>query len=98
MRLCREVNFDCRDTREQVLTGLRSRELCTMLLGRTHDDENDLLHDILEFDRIEPERQELFGAGNRKHVSTSDMERSLPATTAREITTDAITTGKQTGG
>ncbi|KAL1421825.1 hypothetical protein MTO96_022744 [Rhipicephalus appendiculatus] len=60
VRLCHEVNLDFIDTREQVLTGLRSRELCTMLLGRTHDDDDDLLHDILEFERIERERREAF--------------------------------------
>ncbi|KAH7975637.1 hypothetical protein HPB52_003932 [Rhipicephalus sanguineus] len=43
VRLCHEVNLDFNDTREQVLTGLRSRELCTMLLGKTHDDDDDLL-------------------------------------------------------
>lgn len=46
------LNLDFHDTREQVLIGLRSLELCTMLLERTHDDEDDLLHDILEFERI----------------------------------------------
>ncbi|KAL1474089.1 hypothetical protein MTO96_038256 [Rhipicephalus appendiculatus] len=60
VRLCHEVNLDFIDTREQVLTGLRSRELCTMLLGRTHDDDDDLLHDILEFERIERERRGAF--------------------------------------
>ncbi|KAH7949648.1 hypothetical protein HPB49_013214 [Dermacentor silvarum] len=73
VRLCSEVNFDFRDRREQVLTGLRSRELCTMLLGRTHGEEDDFLHDILEFERFERKRRELFRAGHRKHVSTSDV-------------------------
>ncbi|KAH8039361.1 hypothetical protein HPB51_005691 [Rhipicephalus microplus] len=36
--------------REQVLTGLRSRELCTMLLGTSHEDADDLLHDIQELE------------------------------------------------
>ncbi|KAL1423547.1 hypothetical protein MTO96_020934 [Rhipicephalus appendiculatus] len=61
VRLCQEVNLDFNDTRERIITGLRSRELCNMLLGRTHDDDDDLLHDILEFERIERERRELFG-------------------------------------
>ncbi|KAL1438350.1 hypothetical protein MTO96_048139 [Rhipicephalus appendiculatus] len=47
VRLCHEVNLNFDDTREQVLTGLRFRELCTMFLGRTHDDDDDLPHDIL---------------------------------------------------
>ncbi|KAH7977454.1 hypothetical protein HPB49_001665 [Dermacentor silvarum] len=57
VRLCREVNLDFHDTREQVLTGLRSLELCTMLLGRTPGDEDDFLYDILVFERIEWEQR-----------------------------------------
>ncbi|KAL1447939.1 hypothetical protein MTO96_044181 [Rhipicephalus appendiculatus] len=83
VRLCQEVNLDFTDTREQVLTGLRSRELCTVLLGRTHDDDDDLQH-ILEFERIERERRELFGSRNRSFMSPSFSERSLPATMRRE--------------
>ncbi|KAL1434912.1 hypothetical protein MTO96_011385 [Rhipicephalus appendiculatus] len=89
VRLCHEVNLDFIDTREQVLTGLRSRELCTMLLGRTHDDDDDLLHDILEFERIERERRELFGSRNRSFMTPSFSERSLPATMTGEETVDS---------
>ncbi|KAH7951649.1 hypothetical protein HPB52_011045 [Rhipicephalus sanguineus] len=80
VRLCHEVNLDFNDTREQVLTGLGSRELCTMLLGRTHDDDDDddLLHDILEFERIERERREISGSRTRSLVSSPCSERSLP--------------------
>ncbi|KAL1430879.1 hypothetical protein MTO96_014736 [Rhipicephalus appendiculatus] len=89
VRLCHEVNLDFIDTREQVLTGLRSRELCTMLLGRTHDDDDDLLHDILEFERIERERRELFGSRNRSFMTPSFSERSRPATMTGEETVDS---------
>ncbi|KAL1466218.1 hypothetical protein MTO96_042878 [Rhipicephalus appendiculatus] len=54
-----------------------------MLLGRTHDDDDDLLHDILEFERIERERRELFGSRSRSFMSPSFSERSLPATMTR---------------
>ncbi|KAH7947489.1 hypothetical protein HPB52_012321 [Rhipicephalus sanguineus] len=64
------VNLDFNDTREPVLTGLRSRELCTMLLGRTHDDDDGLLHDILEFQRIERERREILGTCHRGLASS----------------------------
>ncbi|KAL1478781.1 hypothetical protein MTO96_052391, partial [Rhipicephalus appendiculatus] len=89
VRLCHEVNLDFNDTREQVLTGLRSRELCTMLLGRTHDDDDDLLHDILEFERIERERRELFGSRNRSFMTPSFSERSMPASMTREEAVDS---------
>ncbi|KAH7985965.1 hypothetical protein HPB49_026183 [Dermacentor silvarum] len=34
VRLCKEANLDFWDTREQVITGLRSKQLSTMLLGK----------------------------------------------------------------
>ncbi|KAL1452387.1 hypothetical protein MTO96_027905 [Rhipicephalus appendiculatus] len=86
VRLCQKVNLDCNDTREQVLTGLRSRELCTILLGRRHDD---LPHDIFEFERIERERRQLFGSRNRSLMSPSFSELSLPTTMTREETVDS---------
>ncbi|KAL1481558.1 hypothetical protein MTO96_034384 [Rhipicephalus appendiculatus] len=60
-----------------------------MLLGRTHDDDDDLLHDILEFERIERERRELFGSRNRSLMPPSFSERSMPATVTREETVDS---------
>ncbi|KAL1484712.1 hypothetical protein MTO96_049964, partial [Rhipicephalus appendiculatus] len=60
-----------------------------MLLGRTHDDDDDLLHDILEFERIERERRELFGSRNRSIMSPPFSERSLPATMTRQETVDS---------
>ncbi|KAH7966275.1 hypothetical protein HPB49_014978 [Dermacentor silvarum] len=54
MRLCREANLDFWDTREQVITGLRSKQLSVMFLGKSHDDDDDILYDIQAFERIEP--------------------------------------------
>ncbi|KAL1464001.1 hypothetical protein MTO96_027035 [Rhipicephalus appendiculatus] len=59
-----------------------------MLLGRTHDDDDDLLHDILEFERIKRERREPFGSRNRSLMSPSFSECSLLATMTREETVD----------
>ncbi|XP_075741387.1 uncharacterized protein LOC142790432 [Rhipicephalus microplus] len=78
VRLCREAHLDFCDTREQVLTGLRSRELCTMLLGRSHEDADDLLHDIQEFERIDRERRERFGTAAERRAP-SDAPRMQPA-------------------
>ncbi|KAL1473421.1 hypothetical protein MTO96_038688 [Rhipicephalus appendiculatus] len=55
-----------------------------MLLGRTHGDDDDPLHDVLEFERIERERRELFGLRNRSLTSPSFSERSLPATMTKK--------------
>lgn len=61
VRLCAEAHLDFSETREQVLIGLRSSQLCTMLMGRTHDDEDDLIHDIQDYERVERQRQERHG-------------------------------------
>lgn len=59
-RLCTEANMDFCDTREQIV-GLRSRQLCMMLMGSSHDYFDDLLHDIVEFECVETERQRNYG-------------------------------------
>ncbi|KAL1478130.1 hypothetical protein MTO96_016579 [Rhipicephalus appendiculatus] len=84
VRVCQEVNLDFNDTREQVLAGLRSRELCTMLLGRTHEDDDDLLHDILEFEAHRTRTAGAFRITQPKHHVTIIFGRSLPATMTRE--------------
>ncbi|XP_077514701.1 uncharacterized protein LOC144125308 [Amblyomma americanum] len=88
VRLCREANLDFCDTREQVLTGLRSRQLCTMLLGRTHEDDDDLLHDIMEFERIDREREQRFGGTREKRQFTAATERVAETPPARKTTYD----------
>ncbi|KAM7283802.1 uncharacterized protein ISCGN_000907 [Ixodes scapularis] len=80
VRLCKEAGLDFCDTREQVITGLRSRQLSTMLLGKTHDDDDDLLHDIQEFERIERERQERFGGPRDKKSMTDAASTQDPST------------------
>ncbi|KAG0414931.1 hypothetical protein HPB47_007902, partial [Ixodes persulcatus] len=73
IHLCGEANLDFCGTREQALTGLRLRQLCTMLMGRTHEDGDDLLHDIQEFERIDRERQERFGRQLEKGAATDTL-------------------------
>ncbi|KAM7298816.1 uncharacterized protein ISCGN_019385 [Ixodes scapularis] len=80
VRLCKKAGLDFCDTREQVITGLQSRKLSTMLLGKTHDDDDNLLHDIQEFERIERKRQERFG-GPRDKKSMTDAVSTQDAST-----------------
>ncbi|KAK8775362.1 hypothetical protein V5799_031293 [Amblyomma americanum] len=88
VRLCRQANLDFCDTREQVLTGLRSRQLCTMLLGRTHEDNDDLLHNIMEFERIDREREQRFGGTREKRQFTAATKRVAETPPARKTTYD----------
>ena len=48
MKLCDEVGFNFEDTREQVIIGLWSRELRTQVSSKSHRNEDDFLHDLLQ--------------------------------------------------
>lgn len=52
-KLCGHANLESFDTLEQIIVGLCFKELCSMLMGRMHDNLDDLLHDVREFERIE---------------------------------------------
>ncbi|XP_040066588.1 uncharacterized protein LOC120840244 [Ixodes scapularis] len=94
--LSKEAGLDICDTREQVITGLRSRQLSTMLLGKTHDDDDDLLHDIQEFERIECERQERFGGPrDKKSITDAASIQDTGAKFARKTGDSRNTTDKR---
>lgn len=44
--LCGQANMEFCDTRKPLLIGLRSRDFCTMLMGRLHYGESDLMHEV----------------------------------------------------
>ncbi|KAL1483423.1 hypothetical protein MTO96_033202 [Rhipicephalus appendiculatus] len=71
VRLCKQANLDFWDTLEQIITTLRSKQLSTMLLGKSREDDGDILHDIQEFERIERESQAFFGS-QRDRSAASD--------------------------
>ncbi|GLV37539.1 hypothetical protein CBL_20351 [Carabus blaptoides fortunei] len=48
------------EIKEQVFIGLWSRELCNMVAGKQHDDQDALLHDLLQFDELNRVRKERF--------------------------------------
>ncbi|XP_064463123.1 uncharacterized protein LOC135374047 [Ornithodoros turicata] len=75
----------CRNASSREVKALRPtfnlRQLSTMLLGKTHDDEDDLLHDIQEFERIDRERQERFGSTRDKKTVVNALRATDTATT-----------------
>lgn len=46
------------DTKEQVLIGLWSRDLCNAMASRVHANVDQLLHDMIEFERMNSQRAE----------------------------------------
>ena len=52
MRMCEEVNLPFKESREQVLIGLWSRDLRTQTSPKEHKDEDAFLHDLIEQQRM----------------------------------------------
>ncbi|KAL1475412.1 hypothetical protein MTO96_037305 [Rhipicephalus appendiculatus] len=96
VRLCKEANLDFWDTREQIITGLRSKKLSTMLLGKSHEDDDDILHDIQEFERIERERQAFFGLPRDRSAASDDAyAENASAFHARKFVDESSTKDKR---
>jgi hypothetical protein len=57
-KLCKKLNLSFSETKEQIITGLANRSIVQGLFAKFHVDSDDLLHDIMDFER-------LCSAGNR---------------------------------
>ncbi|KAF0711103.1 Uncharacterized protein FWK35_00037496, partial [Aphis craccivora] len=53
VRLCRDLSLTFDEVRDHVIQGLHSREMAMYALCRVHRDENDLLADILDWERMD---------------------------------------------
>ncbi|CAH1713532.1 unnamed protein product [Aphis gossypii] len=58
--LCKQVGLSFYESKMQVLEGLYSKDLSTYLLGRDHRDEDDLLGDMVEYERLDASRAMRF--------------------------------------
>lgn len=50
--LCKQLNLDFDEIKEQVIIGLLSKELSQFLMSQNHVDEDELLGDIINYNRI----------------------------------------------
>lgn len=66
-RMYRELNFSFHESKQQIIKGLYSRELCLYLLNQSHahENENELLNDIITFMKINDTRSARFKNLNR---------------------------------
>lgn len=58
--LCKRVGLSFYEAKIQVLEGLFSKDLSMYLLGRDHRDEDDLLNDMVEYERLDASRATRF--------------------------------------
>ncbi|KAF2891721.1 hypothetical protein ILUMI_14452, partial [Ignelater luminosus] len=50
--LCKALNLNFPETKEQILVGLTNKYIVQGLLAKNHEDANQVLHDIVEFTRV----------------------------------------------
>ncbi|KAL4123256.1 hypothetical protein QTP88_015463 [Uroleucon formosanum] len=82
MHLCSSLELSFSETKTQVLEGLYSKELSMYLLSRNHTDADELLNDIISFERLNASR------ALRIRQSTSAPKEPSPKTPALTRTTD----------
>ncbi|XP_060846357.1 uncharacterized protein LOC132926022 [Rhopalosiphum padi] len=58
--LCKRVGLSFYESKIQVLEGLFSKDLSMYLLGRDHRNEDDLLNDMVEYERLDTSRATRF--------------------------------------
>lgn len=71
-RMCRELSLSFYESKQRIVEGFFSRDLCMYLLSRSHSDENQLLTDIVTFTKISDSRQARF-KNNERPVSNSTL-------------------------
>lgn len=77
IRLCAELELGVRDTKEQVLVGLWSKDLCSAMAARNHHDLEELYHDIVSYERLEEQRVSRIRSG---YPSNADKSKTVPTT------------------
>lgn len=56
LNLCVRLDLSFQETKEQILIGLHDKQLCTAMLSCRHEDDDALLQDLREYERIEAAR------------------------------------------
>jgi len=70
-RMCRELSLSFYESKQQIVEGIFSRDLCMYLLSRSHLDENQLITDIVTFTKINDSRQARFKNNERSVANTT---------------------------
>lgn len=95
MHLCSSLNLSFCETKMQVLEGLYSKELSMHLLSRNHTDSDELLNDILSFERLDASRALRI----RQYTSApKELSTKTPASTRTTNTRQTATSNSIVGG
>lgn len=75
VKLCCDLNLSFPEIKEQVLVWLWSHDLCSTMAARSHINIEDLLHDMLAYERLNDQRRERIKAS--KENSKVNIDKKL---------------------
>jgi len=86
VRLCRDLLLSFDEIRDHVIQGLYSKEVAMYAMSRTHKDENELLTDLLDWERMHALRNAAGPAQvkSKESVKIVEPRRSRPAAASGE--------------
>ncbi|CAI6345769.1 unnamed protein product [Macrosiphum euphorbiae] len=70
MRMCRQLKLSKSESKKLMCMGLHSKDMCNVLMSRTHNEEYEVLQDLRECD-------EVFQSRNERFKSTSNSKSTL---------------------
>ncbi|KAJ8942850.1 hypothetical protein NQ314_009912 [Rhamnusium bicolor] len=73
--LCKNLEMDFEEAKEQVAIGLWSKELSTYIISQSHEDEDNLFQDIITYARIDRARKERITQEKGKKIEQSNDNR-----------------------
>ncbi|GJQ72986.1 hypothetical protein Trydic_g1623 [Trypoxylus dichotomus] len=87
--LCKALDLDFPETKEQWVIGLWSRELGTFLMSKAHQDDDELFKDIMSFERVNIVRKTRISdhrmQGKKADRSTNLVEEKLENSPAADV-------------
>lgn len=98
LALCKALEFDFEESKHQILIGLLDKSIIAGILATKHDNEDDLLHDIVKFSKVVAQGRgfhHTFGdrrSGNYSHASGYQKQEESKGVQeeSREAASDAI--------
>jgi len=70
--MCRELQLNFCEPKQQIVEALYSRELCLYLLSRSHSHENELKSDIVNFTKINDSRSKNLSRPTHPEATTKN--------------------------
>jgi len=84
VRLCRDLLLSFDEVRDHIIQGLYSKEVAMFVMGRTHSDENELLTDLLDWERM----YALRNAAGPVQAKTKELVKSVEPRRSRSAAGD----------